>query len=383
MKESKIGLWSLTALVFSSMVGAGIFSLPQNMAEVAGARAVLIGWGVTGVGILALAMSFLYLSRLRPDLDGGIYSYARAGFGDLVGFFSAWGYWLCATIGVVGYLVIAFAALGSFVDTPEQIWFGDGNTLAAFVGESCILWAVHLLVARGVQQAALFSLPEPLQLALIERLGQPLGGLTCSALTRPESNVQTDEPALQLLLQREAASLALWLPQPEPLLSKLPPRPRQQRLPLPLTLSLQWGEMGLTMDELATLAIGDVLLPPPHPQLGQQLLICVEGRPFAYCQPHQQHLELTAMHNAEPADPFGPTELDQLPIQVSFEVGRQTLDWHTLTSLQPGALIDLGTPLDGEVRIISNGHSLGVGRLVEIQGRLGVRVERLGNESQS
>ncbi len=75
-----------------------------------------------------------------------------------MGFFSAWGYWLCATIGVVGYLVIAFAALGSFVDTPQQVWFGEGNTLAAFIGESCILWAVHLLVARGVQQAALFNL---------------------------------------------------------------------------------------------------------------------------------------------------------------------------------------------------------------------------------
>lgn len=254
-------------------------------------------------------------------------------------------------------------------------------------GLSLSLWChgaelAHWL-APDLQQAALFSLPEPLQLALIERLGQPLGGLTCSALTRQESCDKTDEPALQLLLQREGASLALWLPQPGPLLSRLPPRPPQQRLPLPLTLSLQWGEMGLTLDEIATLAIGDVLLPPPHPQLAQQLLVCVEGRPFAYCQPHQQHLELTAMHNAEPADPFGPTELEQLPIQVSFEVGRQTLDWHTLTSLQPGALIDLGTPLDGEVRIISNGHSLGVGRLVEIQGRLGVRVERLGNESQS
>lgn len=158
MKENRIGLWSLTALVFSSMVGAGIFSLPQNMAEVAGVRAVLIGWGITGVGILALAASFLYLSRLKPELDGGIYTYARAGFGELVGFFSAWGYWLCATIGVVGYLVIAFAALGSFVDTPQQVWFGEGNTLAAFIGESCILWAVHLLVSRGVQQAAMFNL---------------------------------------------------------------------------------------------------------------------------------------------------------------------------------------------------------------------------------
>ncbi|BFL82945.1 basic amino acid/polyamine antiporter [Shewanella baltica] len=58
----------------------------------------------------------------------------------------------------MGYLVIAFAALGSFVDTPQQVWFGEGNTLAAFIGESCILWAVHWLVSRGVQQAAMFNL---------------------------------------------------------------------------------------------------------------------------------------------------------------------------------------------------------------------------------
>lgn len=277
-----------------------------------------------------------------------------------------------------GELALTIGLPPATLDTRLQLqWQGLSLPLLCHGAE-----LAHWL-APDLQQAALFSLPEPLQLALIERLGQPLGGLTCSALTRQGSRDKADEPALQLLLQREGASLALWLPQPGPLLSRLPPRPPQQRLPLPLTLSLQWGEMGLTLDEIATLAIGDVLLPPPHPQLGQQLLVCVEGRPFAYCQPHQQHLELTAMHNAEPADPFGPTELEQLPIQVSFEVGRQTLDWHTLTSLQPGALIDLGTPLDGEVRIISNGHSLGVGRLVEIQGRLGVRVERLGNESQS
>ncbi|ABO92553.1 type III secretion system protein [Aeromonas salmonicida subsp. salmonicida] len=277
-----------------------------------------------------------------------------------------------------GELLLAIGLPPATLDTLLQLqWQGLSLPLLCHGAE-----LAHWL-APDLQQAALFSLPEQLQLALIERLGQPLGGLTCSVLTQQESNVQTDETALQLLLQREGASLALWLPQPEPLLSKLPPRPRQQRLPLLLTLSLQWGEMGLTMDELATLAIGDVLLPPPDPQLGQQLLICVEGRPFAYCQPNQQHLELTAMHNAASAEPFGPTELDQLPIQVSFEVGRQTLDWHTLTSLQPGALIDLGTPLDGEVRIISNGHLLGVGRLVEIQGRLGVRVERLDNESLS
>ena len=158
MKEDKIGLLALTALVFSAMVGAGIFSLPQNMAEVAGVNAVLVGWFITGVGILLLAGCFLQLSRAKPELDGGIYIYAREGFGELAGFLSAWGYWLCATIGVVGYLVVAFAAVGAFVDTPEHIVFGDGNTLAAFIGESIILWAVHLIIVRGIKQASFVNL---------------------------------------------------------------------------------------------------------------------------------------------------------------------------------------------------------------------------------
>ncbi|EOI9022056.1 hypothetical protein ACMX2B_004830, partial [Salmonella enterica subsp. enterica serovar Dublin] len=43
--EKKLGLSALTALVLSSMLGAGVFSLPQNMAAVASPAALLIGWG--------------------------------------------------------------------------------------------------------------------------------------------------------------------------------------------------------------------------------------------------------------------------------------------------------------------------------------------------
>lgn len=109
--ERKLGLTALTALVLSSMLGAGVFSLPQNMAEVASPAALLIGWSITGIGIIFLAFAMLLLTRLRPDLDGGIFTYAKEGFGDLIGFFSAWGYWLCAVIANVSYLVIVFAAL--------------------------------------------------------------------------------------------------------------------------------------------------------------------------------------------------------------------------------------------------------------------------------
>ncbi|MBF7683432.1 amino acid permease [Acinetobacter sp. B5B] len=154
----KIGLVALTALVFSSMVGSGVFSLPQNMAQVANGSALIIAWGITGVGILFLAYSLLYLSRQFPTLEGGIYNYAREGFGELIGFCSAWGYWLCTTIGIVGYVVIAFSALGMFVDTKEQIIFGEGNTLYAIIGSSIFVWLIHLLVSKGIKEAAIVNL---------------------------------------------------------------------------------------------------------------------------------------------------------------------------------------------------------------------------------
>lgn len=156
--EKKLGLAALTALVLSSMLGAGVFSLPQNMASVASPAALLIGWAITGAGILLLALAMLVLTRLRPDLDGGIFTYAREGFGELVGFFSAWGYWLCAVIANVSYLVIVFSALSFFTDTPELRLFGDGNTWQSIIGASVLLWMVHWLVLRGVQTAASINL---------------------------------------------------------------------------------------------------------------------------------------------------------------------------------------------------------------------------------
>ncbi|SQJ22849.1 amino acid permease [Salmonella enterica subsp. enterica] len=48
--EKKLGLSALTALVLSSMLGAGVFSLPQNMAAVASPAALLIGWPLPAWG---------------------------------------------------------------------------------------------------------------------------------------------------------------------------------------------------------------------------------------------------------------------------------------------------------------------------------------------
>ena len=79
--SSRLNLSALIALVVGSMIGGGIFSLPQNVAASAGPGAMLIGWLITGVGMLTLAFVFQTLANRKPELDAGIYAYAKAGFG--------------------------------------------------------------------------------------------------------------------------------------------------------------------------------------------------------------------------------------------------------------------------------------------------------------
>ncbi|SDB95015.1 arginine-ornithine antiporter [Paraburkholderia lycopersici] len=150
---SKLRLGALTALVVGSMVGGGIFSLPQNMAVSADAGAVLIGWAITAVGMLMLAFVFQTLAMRKPELDGGVYAFAKAGFGDYMGFGSAWGYWISAWLGNVGYFVLLFSTLGYFFPI-----FGEGNTPVAIICASVLLWALHFLVLRGIREAAFVNL---------------------------------------------------------------------------------------------------------------------------------------------------------------------------------------------------------------------------------
>ena len=144
-----LSLPALVAIVVGSMIGSGILALPSQMASSAAPGPLLIGWTVTGVGMLMLAFVFQTLARRKPEVDGGVYGYARAGFGEYVGFTSAWGYWVSAWVGNVAYLVLLMSTLG--------YWFGGfegGTTVPAIVGASVLLWAVHALTLSGVRNAA-------------------------------------------------------------------------------------------------------------------------------------------------------------------------------------------------------------------------------------
>lgn len=112
---AKVSLAALTALVIGSMIGGGIFGLPAQMASAAAPGPLIIGWIITGIGMLVLAKVYQGLAVQRPDIEAGVYGYAKAGFGPYVGFSSAWGYWVSGWMGNVGYLVLLMSAVGVFI----------------------------------------------------------------------------------------------------------------------------------------------------------------------------------------------------------------------------------------------------------------------------
>ena len=153
-KTDNLSLFPLTALVIGSMIGSGVFNLPQNMAESSGALAIILAWIITFIGMLCLAKVFQQLALRRPDINTGPYGYAREGFGDYVGFNTAWGMWISAMAGNAGYMVMFFAGLGGFAAFN---FFGDGSTPAALIGSLAGVWLVHLLVLRGITLAAVVN----------------------------------------------------------------------------------------------------------------------------------------------------------------------------------------------------------------------------------
>jgi arginine:ornithine antiporter/lysine permease len=151
--DEKLSLFALTAMVVGSMVGAGIFNLPGRFATATGPFGAIIAWAIAGTGMYMLARVFQALAEKRPDIDSGVFAYAKAGFGDYMGFLSAFGYWLGSCLGNVFYWVLIGSTLGRFFPGI----FGDGSTAIAIIVSLVGIWAFHFMILRGVEQATFIN----------------------------------------------------------------------------------------------------------------------------------------------------------------------------------------------------------------------------------
>ncbi len=151
-KTKGISLFALLAIIISGAIGGGVFNLANDLARGSTPGGVVISWLFIGFGILMLVLSFNRLITIKPDLSG-VSDYARAGFGDFVGFLSGWGYWISAWTGTIGFAVLMMTSADYFF--PSKFANSNGSlTILSVIIVSIISWILMLLVDRGVETAA-------------------------------------------------------------------------------------------------------------------------------------------------------------------------------------------------------------------------------------
>lgn len=69
-------------------------------------------------------------------------------------------------------------------------------------------------------------------------------------------------------------------------------------------------------------------------------------------------------------------DLDSVPVTLSFELGKASLPLADVRTLGQGAVVLFSGGSPASVAIVSAGQTLGYGEIVDVEGRLGIRVTR-------
>lgn len=210
MKQQKqLGLWLLVFVSLGSMIGSGIFNSPKDLINVANPMGTLATWIFGGIGALMLALVFIYLSAKKPELKSGIYAYARDGFGDYMGFNSAWGYWSLGWLGNISYLVLFFKTLNDLLGEHAL------SPLTCFILGSAILWFYYFILLSGIREGAILNfvvtIAKLMPIALVILLGFSLVNNEVFNVpdwqTKLASSGKSTTPLLQV---KGAMAVVLW-----------------------------------------------------------------------------------------------------------------------------------------------------------------------------
>ncbi|MCH9719132.1 MAG: amino acid permease [Actinomycetia bacterium] len=159
-------LWPATALVTGTIIGAGIFTQPTWLAQYGPIS--LVGFALTALGSIALALVFARLARRSPDV-GGPYAFARSGFGDFVGFQSAWTYWIGAWVAVGAIASSMVIYLGVLIPpVVENKWLSAGTAIAVI---ALLTWVNGKGAVTGAKTSLVLTVLKVVPLLLIGTLG--------------------------------------------------------------------------------------------------------------------------------------------------------------------------------------------------------------------
>ena len=111
-------------------------------------RAHVAFWvGAMALFYVPLAVVVIRLNRMMP-LEGGLYQWARQGFGDMAGFLTAWNLWVYAVI-VAGAILFAAPTALAYMIGPAAGWL-PASKPATLLLTGALMAAIALAAARGL-----------------------------------------------------------------------------------------------------------------------------------------------------------------------------------------------------------------------------------------
>src|SRR5205807_1421150 len=137
-----VGTLSLTAISVNTIIGAGIFALPANIAQLLGAQAPL-AYLTAGAAIFLIALCFAEAGG-RFEASGGPYVYAREAFGEFVGFEVCW-------LFALARLTAMAAVANTFTDYLGFFWPDLAQGAGRFVAITILLGTLASIHVAGVR----------------------------------------------------------------------------------------------------------------------------------------------------------------------------------------------------------------------------------------
>lgn len=148
--KRELGLAAATAIVVGNMMGSGIFTSPQSLAQVSSPFITILAWIITGIGSVILALSFANLGSLYPS-SGGPIVYTYKAFGEFTAFLVSWTFWIGSWIGNAAIMTAVVRYMTTFIPALGE------NGLLSFAVSSAILWIFTWINYRGVKDAGIVS----------------------------------------------------------------------------------------------------------------------------------------------------------------------------------------------------------------------------------
>ncbi len=148
--KRELGLTAATAIVVGNMMGSGIFTSPQSLAQVSSPFITILAWIITGLGSVFLALSFANLGSRYPETGGPIV-YTKKAFGEFPSFLVAWTFWIGSWIGNAAIITAIIRYLTPFFPILSE------NGLISFGLSSLILWGFTYINYKGVKEAGVIG----------------------------------------------------------------------------------------------------------------------------------------------------------------------------------------------------------------------------------